>query len=50
MLVMVCHLRSYSKISGVSMTFFAAFTEGEICFQGELKSYPYRGESGSAVN
>jgi hypothetical protein len=32
------------------MTFFAAFAEDEICFQGELNPYSYGGESGSTVN
>ena len=32
MLVMACHCRSCSKISGVGMTVFAVFGEGEIDF------------------
>ena len=50
MLVMACHCRSCKKLSGVGMTVLAVYGEGEVDFKGELKSYPYRGESGNIVH
>jgi len=50
MLVMACHCRSCKKLSGVGMTVLAVYGEGEVDFEGELKSYPYRGESGNTVH
>ncbi len=50
MLVMACHCRTCNKISGVGTTVFAVYAEGEVDFEGELTTYPYRGESGQFVH
>jgi len=45
MLVMACHCRSCKKLSGVGMTVLAVYGEGEVDFEGELKSYPIVGKA-----
>ena len=50
MMVIACHCTTCTKISGVGMTVFSVFGEGEVDFEGEIKTFPYRGESGNCVH
>ena len=50
MMVMACHCTTCTKISGAGMTVSAVFGEGEVDFEGDIKTFPYRGESGNCVH
>ncbi|MBQ32664.1 MAG: hypothetical protein CL923_08965 [Deltaproteobacteria bacterium] len=50
MLVMACHCKTCIKISGVGLTVFAVYGEGEVGFEGDFKTYPCRGERGNFVH
>ena len=50
MLVMACHCKTCIKISGVGLTVFAVYGEGEVDFEGDFKTYPCRGERGNFVH